>query len=48
MPYTRWSPNFTAFEIYQSEIDTQAAKRLAPFIELGMTLAKTVPGWHKG
>jgi hypothetical protein len=25
----------------------EAAKRLAPFIELGMTLAKTVPGWHK-
>src|SRR5262249_33084682 len=22
MPYTRWSPNFTAFETYQSEIDT--------------------------
>jgi hypothetical protein len=25
----------------------EAAKRLAPFIELGMTLAKAVPGWHK-
>ena len=24
MPYTRWSPNFTAFETYQSEIDTQS------------------------
>jgi len=28
MPYTRWSPNFTAFETYQSEIDTQSASSI--------------------
>ena len=30
MPYTRWSPNFTAFETYQSEIDTHIEEATLP------------------
>jgi len=44
MPYTRWSPNFTAFETYQSEIDTHLFD-----VHLKTTTyeqAKTMaPGW---